>query len=59
MLIILKNKYLTDIRIYKINLTVIPKPIKAILEMSVPLGDEIKQDIPIINTADKDVLIKI
>jgi len=33
---------LTDIRIYKIVVTIVPKPIKAVLEMKVPFGDEIK-----------------
>ena len=40
-------------------MTVIPRPIKATLEMRVPFGDEIKQEIPVINTSDKDVFIKI
>ena len=37
----------------------IPRPIKAILEMRVPFGDEIRQEIPIINTCDKDVNIRV
>ena len=40
--ILIKNKFLTDIRIYKVVVTIVPKPIKAILELKVPLGDEIK-----------------
>ena len=37
----------------------IPRPIKAVLELRVPFGDEVKQEIPIINTADKEVIIKV
>ena len=36
-----------------------PRPIKANLELTVSLGDEIRQDIPLINVTDKDVNFKI
>ena len=38
----MKNNILTDIRIYKFAVNVYPKPIKANIEMRVPLGDEVK-----------------
>ena len=50
--VMLKNKFLTDIRIFKVSnyiciyvkivVCIVPRPIKATLEMHVPFGDEIK-----------------
>jgi hypothetical protein len=34
---------------------VVPKPIKAQIEMRVALGDELKQDVPLINLLDRDI----
>jgi hypothetical protein len=57
--VMMQNKHLTDIRIFKITITVLPRPIKANLELTVSLGDEIRQDIPLINVTDKDVNFKV
>ena len=38
----MRNNLLNDIRIFKFSVNVFPKPIKASIEMRVPLGDEIK-----------------
>ena len=57
--ITLKNKEKTDIRIYKLIFNVSPKAIKGNMEMKCPAGEELKQEIPIINNSDKDWNIKI
>lgn len=57
--ITLKNAARTDIRIYKFVVTVHPKIIKATLEMKVPMGEELKQEIPLINNTDKNWGLKI
>eukprot|EP00825_Cyclidium_porcatum_P017017 TRINITY_DN1987_c0_g1_i2.p1 TRINITY_DN1987_c0_g1~~TRINITY_DN1987_c0_g1_i2.p1 ORF type:complete len:400 (-),score=64.28 TRINITY_DN1987_c0_g1_i2:21-1220(-) len=59
MLLILKNSLKTDIRIYKLEITVHPKPVKATLEFRVPARKHTTQDIPIINNTDKDWTIKV
>ena len=51
--ITLKNFLKTDVRIYKFNLIVHPKIVKASLELKVPIGEELKQEIPIINSTEK------
>jgi len=57
---VLINENKTDIRVYKIVVSVFPRAIRATLEMKCPVGEEIKQDIPIINGSDsKDWLMKI
>ena len=35
--IILKNSLKTDVRVYEMNFTVLPKPMKAFLEITVPV----------------------
>ena len=55
----MKNKTATDIRIYEINITIFPKVVKAILELNTPARIPIEQNIPIINTQDKDCPIKV
>ena len=57
-LIILKNSLKTDVRVYRLTVTVAPKVVKATLEMKVPGGDEVRQEIPIVNNTEKDWLIK-
>ena len=58
-LLILRNQNKSDVRVYRLLFTVHPKIIKAKLELKVPYGDEIKQDIPIVNNLDRDCQIKI
>lgn len=36
-----------------------PQPIKAMIEMRAPMGDEVRQEIPIINNFDKDASVKV
>lgn len=57
--ITLKNRDKTDIRIYKLVFNVSPKAIKGSMEMKCPAGEELKQEIPIVNNSDKDWLIRI
>ena len=57
---VLMNHNKTDIRVMKVPVTVYPKVMKASLEMKVPVGDVVKQEIPIINNSDtKDWVIKV
>lgn len=58
-LLILKNQNKSDVRVFRLWFTVHPKIIKAKLELRVPCGDEIKQEIPIINNLDRDYQIKV
>jgi len=55
----LKNALKTDIRIFKFVVTIHPKIIKASLELKVPIGEEIKQEIPIINNTEKSWSMKV
>lgn len=58
-LLILKNQNKSDVRVYRMMFTVHPKIVKAKLELKVPCGDEIKQDIPLVNNLDRDCAIKV
>lgn len=53
------NSEKTDVRRYRLLMTVQPKPLKAILEMSVPARGEITQNLPIVNNTEKDWIIKV
>lgn len=48
----------SDIRIYKLVVTSAPKPIRGVIELKCPAGEELKQQIPIVNNSDKDWQIK-
>ena len=48
----------SDIRIYRIKITVVPRNIKATLEFTCPLYEKIIQKIPIFNNSEKDWIIK-
>ena len=56
---ILRNSNKTDIRVYEIRVTVLPKPIKAVLEMKCPAGETLVQNIPVRNDTDRDWVIKV
>lgn len=58
-LLVMKSLDRSDVRVFKVILTVHPKTMKAQLELKVPAGDEIKQEIPLINNTDRDCNIKI
>lgn len=51
---ILRSQSKNDIRIYKLIITVHPKIVHAKLEFHIPIGEEIKQEIPFTNNTDKD-----
>ena len=53
------NKSKTDVRRYRVVFTIQPKPLKAILEMSVPARSEVTQNLPIVNNTERDWNIKI
>jgi hypothetical protein len=55
----LRNLEKTDVRRYKIIVNALPKPTKAVIEMSCPAKETLTQDLPIINPSDKDWQIKI
>lgn len=59
MLLTLRNTQKTDIRIYKLEVTAHPKPVKATLEFRVPARNVTTQEIPIINNTDKEWIIKV
>ena len=51
---VLKSQNKMDIRVYEFKATVLPKPIKAVLEMRCPAREQLIQDIPIKNDTDRD-----
>lgn len=57
--LLLKNQSKTDVRIYEVLITVYPKVVKAQLEMTTPARIMIEQNIPVINSLDKDCAIKV
>ncbi|EGR31281.1 hypothetical protein IMG5_114390, partial [Ichthyophthirius multifiliis] len=57
--ITIKNIQKTDVRKFKLVTTALPKPVKALLEMTAPARECIMQEIPIINNTEKDWQMKI
>ena len=57
--VILRNSTRTDVRLYIIEVTVTPKKVKALLEMTSPARIPLHQNIPIINTLDQEVSIRV
>lgn len=57
--ILMRNPARNDVRIYQLRLTILPKKVKALLEMSTPARIPLVQNIPIINTLDQEVSIKL
>jgi len=55
---ILRSQNKQDIRVYEFKVTVLPKPIKAILEMRCPAREPLIQDIPVKNDTDKEWTIR-
>ena len=53
------NKAKTDVRRFKVIFTIQPKPLKAILEMSVPARGQVTQNLPIVNNTQRDWNIKV
>lgn len=53
------NAEKTDVRRYRLLMTVQPKPLKAILEMTTPARNEITQSLPIVNNTERDWVIKV
>lgn len=58
-IVTLRNAEKTDVRRYRLVITVQPKPLKAILEMNVPARSEVTQNLPIVNHTEKDWSIRI
>lgn len=48
----------TDVRVYKLNINAIPRPVKGGLHLSCPWGEELKQELPLVNNSDRDWFIK-
>ncbi|KAL4497051.1 hypothetical protein ABPG72_002207 [Tetrahymena utriculariae] len=57
--ITLRNPEKYDIRRYKLVVTSLPKPVKAALEFTAAAKETVVQEIPVVNTTDKDWMIKI
>ena len=55
---ILTSQNKQDIRVYEFKVTVLPKPIKAVLEMRCPAREQVMQDIPVKNDSDKDWTVR-
>ena len=53
-----RNTNGADVRLYEFKITVLPKPIKAVLEMRCPAREFITQDIPLKNESDREWTIK-
>lgn len=56
--IYLKGKQKYDFRIYNINLSILPKRVRAIIEMKTTARVSVSQNIPITNSSEIDCLIK-
>lgn len=57
--ILMRNSTRTDVRVYQLDITVSPKKVRALLEMTTPARIPITQNIPLINTLDSDVSVKV
>jgi len=55
---IMRNNQLNDIRVYETKITVLPKPVKAQLEIHCPARGVVEQGIPIYNTSDREVTLR-
>ena len=55
----LRNDLRTDVRVYELLVTIMPKKVRAILEMTSPARIPLEQDIPIINSLDQASEIKV
>ena len=51
----LKNADLTDVRLYELKITVLPKPLTAVLEFETSAGLPITQEIPVSNPTGSEV----
>ena len=58
-LVMLKNSDLTDVRVYELNITVLPRVFKAILEFQTPASMELRQEIPVTNATYQDLNFEI
>ena len=56
--LIMKSADNSDVRIYKLIVTASPKTIKGSLKLKCAFGDELKQELPIYNTGERDWLIR-
>ena len=56
--VMLFNPSRTDVRMYNLEVTVMPKKVKAQLEMKTPARIPLTQNIPVINTLDSEVSVK-
>lgn len=55
----LRNATNTDIRRFRIEINVNPKPVRASLEFRVPARQSTMQEIPIVNNTERDWMIKV
>jgi hypothetical protein len=53
------NETKTDVRRIRIQVTSLPKPIKALLDFVIPAREIVSQEIPIVNNTDRDFNLKI
>ncbi|EGR27619.1 hypothetical protein IMG5_193180 [Ichthyophthirius multifiliis] len=58
-LLVLKNAQKTDIRRYKCEVNVNPRPIKAFIEFKVPARLSVSQEIPLVNSTEREWNLKV
>jgi hypothetical protein len=56
--LVLRSMDGSDVRVYKIAINAIPKPVKGNIQMRCPWGEELKQDLPLVNNSEKDWFIR-
>lgn len=56
--LILRSEDNSDIRVYRLVLTINPKITKGVIKLKCPFGDVLKQDIPFYNPSERDWLIR-
>lgn len=57
--VIMKNEAKTDLRLYDLNITILPKVFKATIQMKTPARMPLEQTIPVSNPMEKESKIKI
>lgn len=59
LMFMMRNNDLSDVRVYEMSITVLPRVFKAVLEFQSPATIEIKQEIPVTNGTLVDVIFEI
>lgn len=57
--VVMKNDDKTDLRVYELLITILPKIFKASIQMKTPARMTLEQNIPVSNPTDKEVKVKV